>query len=99
MQLHNWKNKVQMRLKSKNNWCTAFLSYPEYRIKADLQDGKLILKMIAMTVGLIAGKEDKSFKMPQHLQSMIIASKDNFNKLKMESNGRIKLVVSFRSET
>ena len=61
--------------------------------------GELMMSMIAMTVVRIAGENGKSFKMPQHLQGIAIVSKDNLDKLKMESNGIIKLVASFKIQT
>lgn len=43
-------HKVQMALKSNNEWCTSYLSYPEHRIEAKIQKGILILKIPPLLV-------------------------------------------------
>ncbi|MEK6984076.1 MAG: hypothetical protein AABX33_05875 [Nanoarchaeota archaeon] len=43
-------HKVQMGLKSENDWCTSYLSYPKHRIKAETQNLKLILKIPPLLV-------------------------------------------------
>ena len=66
--------------------------------KCVAQNGRFILSMMAFTIGMI-GEKEGSFKIPPHLRGMAIVSKENFNKLKMESKGTIKLVTTFRTET
>jgi hypothetical protein len=75
------------------------------KCKKDISNGKCVapsgeflLSMIALTMGMI-GEKEGNFKIPPHLRGMALVTKENFDKLKMESGGTIKLVTALRRET
>lgn len=70
------------------------------KCKKDISNGKciaresdLLISLMAITVGALAGREDKTFKIPPHLQGMTIFSKECYHQLKAQCKGAITLVT------
>lgn len=71
------------------------------KCKKDISDGKCVaqrgefmISLMAITIGLIANKED-SFELPNHLRRFAPANNEQYNKLKEQSHARIRLVDKF----
>ncbi len=76
------------------------------KCKKDISEGKCItpsgifmISLMAITMKMMAEKDDSHFELPPHLRNMAVVSKENYEFLKKQSKASIKLVAKLNNES